>query len=433
MVYIELHQSLLTHRKTLRLARLLSEERVTTVGRLVMLWSWALDNAPDGVIARGDLDIVADVMCWASDPDVLCRMLVEAGFLEDHGETMAIHDWYDYAGRLVEKRRANADRMRAARAQQSQEARAPHVQRTFDARAGARQENSTVPNRTQQHSTGQSEPDHHAGGVGDFDGDVLVAAPCLSVASASEAPDDDDDDAGENDLIDASPSTSMLAPALALSPMRLPIPQPQPQPQPQSKPKAKAKPGPAVLLGPETPAVGLAVQLRDAILASKPDARVPKTLGQLQGWARELDLMLRIDKRAPSAVERVIAYAQSDRFWRSVVLSAGKLREKFDTIELQMQRAWTEGRGDYAHGYGDGSEPGSEHGASVAARASASANRFYRGGGRAGSAHARTSGPRDRSLEPGTPEYYARAEREGRTGTGTRPIPAGTTATTAAG
>lgn len=45
MSSVQVQQSLVSHRKTLRLARLLSLDRYAVVGRLVALWAWRLDNA----------------------------------------------------------------------------------------------------------------------------------------------------------------------------------------------------------------------------------------------------------------------------------------------------------------------------------------------------------------------------------------------------
>ena len=80
--------------------------------------------------------------------------------------------------------------------------------------------------------------------------------------------------------------------------------------------------------------------LLEEILKNKPDFKRPN----LQAWAREVDLMLRRDKRSAEAIERVIGWAQSDhgdgmgkwKGWAAVILSAGKLRDKFDELELKM-------------------------------------------------------------------------------------------------
>ena len=65
MAYIETHQSLLTHRKTLRLGRLLGMDRFCVCGRLMALWCWALDNAPDaGVVVSGGYRVILADPPW---------------------------------------------------------------------------------------------------------------------------------------------------------------------------------------------------------------------------------------------------------------------------------------------------------------------------------------------------------------------------------
>lgn len=60
-------------------------------------------------------------------------------------------------------------------------------------------------------------------------------------------------------------------------------------------------------------------------------------------WAEEIDRMMRIDKRTFEEVKIVIRYAQTDPFWKTNILSAKKLREKFDTLWMQSQRGGTKG------------------------------------------------------------------------------------------
>lgn len=77
----------------------------------------------------------------------------------------------------------------------------------------------------------------------------------------------------------------------------------------------------------------LARRLAEGIQAHKPDAKIPR---DLQSWAREFDLMLRVDKRPRDAVTAVIDFATTNTFWRRVVFSADKLRQKFDTLDCQV-------------------------------------------------------------------------------------------------
>ena len=57
---------------------------------------------------------------------------------------------------------------------------------------------------------------------------------------------------------------------------------------------------------------------------------------QIQGWSKDIDLMLRVDKRTPADAEEVIRFSQQDNFWRANILSTTKLRKQFDQLYLKM-------------------------------------------------------------------------------------------------
>jgi DnaD/phage-associated family protein len=77
------------------------------------LWLWALDNAQDGDLSGFSPDEIAEVMEWTGkDPQKLINALIESGFLDD---SMNIHNWHEYAGRLIEKRKTDAERKRTSR------------------------------------------------------------------------------------------------------------------------------------------------------------------------------------------------------------------------------------------------------------------------------------------------------------------------------
>lgn len=80
----------------------------------------------------------------------------------------------------------------------------------------------------------------------------------------------------------------------------------------------------------------LSLKLKSLILRNNPNARTPKNL---QSWSKEFDLMMRIDKRTPEQIREVIEFSQNDSFWKSNILSAKKVRAKFDTLWLQKDRA----------------------------------------------------------------------------------------------
>ena len=131
MAWIESHQALGHHPKTLHLAAELKCSVPAAVGYLHLLWWWALDYAPGGVVEHGARGVAARACYFRGKPDVFWSALMSAGFVDQTGDNGAvkIHDWMDYAGRLVDKRAANAQRMR--------DARATHATRTSGARAGA--------------------------------------------------------------------------------------------------------------------------------------------------------------------------------------------------------------------------------------------------------------------------------------------------------
>ena len=86
----------------------------------------------------------------------------------------------------------------------------------------------------------------------------------------------------------------------------------------------------------------LSAFLLEEIRRNKADFKGPS---DLQMWARVFDLMVRHDHRSPEAIERVIKWAQADhgdgtgrwKGWASNILSPGRLREKFDELEMKMQ------------------------------------------------------------------------------------------------
>jgi hypothetical protein len=57
----------------------------------------------------------------------------------------------------------------------------------------------------------------------------------------------------------------------------------------------------------------------------------------LDNWYDKIRLLIEKDGRAVPEVECIIKWATSNDFWKSNILSAGKLREKFSTLLLQAK------------------------------------------------------------------------------------------------
>lgn len=149
MAWIESHQELGAHPKTRKLATMLGIHRMQVVGHLHALWWWALDYAEDGDLSQYDAADVALGAEWDGDPDEFVGALIDcgpgdkSGFLE---ADMLLHDWHDYAGKLVERRRKDRERKAQARGQSTD--RPADVPRTGQGspRSGVRtQPNPTVP------------------------------------------------------------------------------------------------------------------------------------------------------------------------------------------------------------------------------------------------------------------------------------------------
>lgn len=161
MAFIEVHQTLPSHRKIMRLRRLLKIEPAQAVGHMVSLWCWALDNAQDGNLSPFEADEVAEAAMWKKDPEKFYQAMQESGFVD---EDNYLHDWDDYAGRLMEQReyRKEQNRVRKQR-QRDRDKRDSHAGVTRD--MGVTQErdkrdshDTTVPYRTVPYSTIPNNP-----------------------------------------------------------------------------------------------------------------------------------------------------------------------------------------------------------------------------------------------------------------------------------
>lgn len=71
------------------------------------------------------------------------------------------------------------------------------------------------------------------------------------------------------------------------------------------------------------------------ILKHKPDLKKPN----LQIWANDMRKLIELDKRDPKKVGEVIEWATQDSFWQTNILSASKLRDKWDSITARMKSA----------------------------------------------------------------------------------------------
>ena len=61
-----------------------------------------------------------------------------------------------------------------------------------------------------------------------------------------------------------------------------------------------------------------------------------KAKTSIQNWAKDIDKLIRLDKRTPEEIRRVIVWCQFPGcFWAPNILSGAKLRERFPTLVMQ--------------------------------------------------------------------------------------------------
>ena len=77
----------------------------------------------------------------------------------------------------------------------------------------------------------------------------------------------------------------------------------------------------------------LACELYNFVLANNPKAVKPN----LQTWAKEFDLTMRIDKRSIEDVRKIMEWSQKDSFWQGNIQSPSSLRKQFDKLTVQMK------------------------------------------------------------------------------------------------
>lgn len=156
MAWLEVHQTLKDHRKTYDAADQLEVEPVTLMGMMISFWLWALDNVPSGDITEIKPNTIARAAQWKGDPDHFIEVLESAGWLDRTEETLEIHDWYDYAGKLIDRREVERKRSKKRRAEAAKKKEQPEDdRRTTAGRPPDDQETTegTVQYTTEQYTT----------------------------------------------------------------------------------------------------------------------------------------------------------------------------------------------------------------------------------------------------------------------------------------
>ena len=73
------------------------------------------------------------------------------------------------------------------------------------------------------------------------------------------------------------------------------------------------------------------------LLFEKINNNIKTKTPDFEKWCIHIDLLIRKDKRDIKEIEKVIEFSQTNDFWKSNIRSTKKLREKYETLFLQMQ------------------------------------------------------------------------------------------------
>ncbi len=158
-IWIELHQEMPRHPKTLALAQTLKISRREAVGLLIDLWTWGLNCADETGHLRGITNEgIAMALDWSGRQAAkLVNALVGCGWIDGENGNYSLHDWADYTSRLSDKRK-DAERKREARKRAKQTDESPENpqnvpgqsadsprKNTVNPRAGITEPNQTKP------------------------------------------------------------------------------------------------------------------------------------------------------------------------------------------------------------------------------------------------------------------------------------------------
>lgn len=127
--WIQVYSNLLHHPKTSTFSDALALKssdvniEAIAVGMLVSLWTWAVQNAPNGDLSSVNDRTIAREAQWKRRPEMLVDALQKSGFLDADRK---LHDWEEYAelyiNRVEYQREQAKERMRNMRARKKAEA-----------------------------------------------------------------------------------------------------------------------------------------------------------------------------------------------------------------------------------------------------------------------------------------------------------------------
>lgn len=107
MAWIESHQELERHPKTLDLINLMGWDLDTTIGKLHRFWWWCVDYAEDGDLRKhNDNRLSAAVGVLPSDSKRFIEAMVQSGWI-DREPYFRVHEWWEYIGEFLKAKYKN--------------------------------------------------------------------------------------------------------------------------------------------------------------------------------------------------------------------------------------------------------------------------------------------------------------------------------------
>lgn len=116
MAWLQVHQTLKDHRKLFDAADELEITPPHMMGLLISFWLWALDNTPTGSLEGITPRMISRAAQWDGEAEKLAGALIRAGWIDEKEDgRLEIHDWYEYAGKLIDQRKAEKERSQRRR------------------------------------------------------------------------------------------------------------------------------------------------------------------------------------------------------------------------------------------------------------------------------------------------------------------------------
>lgn len=101
MAWIESHQALERHPKTLSLTAAMGWDLDTTIGKLHRFWWWCVDYAEDGDLRKHNDSIIGAAVGLNGDEASKFVKAMKAACWLDSAPYFRVHDWWFYIGRFL--------------------------------------------------------------------------------------------------------------------------------------------------------------------------------------------------------------------------------------------------------------------------------------------------------------------------------------------